>query len=83
MVQTHCQHGTNTVSPQGIHSENKVNHEKETLLLSDDPPVPSKSVPRVKGKRKRNSTPLKQKVISCVCKLILLEVANEAAGQVA
>nr|XP_043622837.1 uncharacterized protein LOC122594451 [Erigeron canadensis] len=63
-MNVHCQLGTtDTVSPQGIHSGDKENHEKGTLPLSDDPPVPSKSVPQGKRKRKRNSTQLKQKAI--------------------
>lgn len=47
----HCQ--------QGIHSEDENKHEKNF----DDSPMSSKSATDLNGKRKRNDTPLKKKVI--------------------
>lgn len=37
-------------------------HKKKTVSF-DDPLLPSKSVAQMKGKRKRNNTPLKKQVI--------------------
>ena len=69
MMQTirHCQLGSNdTVNTKGIHSEIEPKHEKTTLSVSGDPPMPSKSVTQVNGKRKRYNTPWKKWVIPSV-----------------
>ncbi|PWA34712.1 phospholipase-like protein [Artemisia annua] len=63
MVQTirHCQLGSSdTVNTQGIHSEIGPKQEKTTISVSGDPPMPSKSVKLVNGKRKRYNTPWKK-----------------------
>ncbi|GJS78060.1 phospholipase-like protein [Tanacetum coccineum] len=63
MVQTirNCQLGSSdTVNTKGTHPKIEPKHEMTTLSISGDPPMPSKSVTRVNGKRKRYTSPWKR-----------------------
>ncbi|GJX66695.1 putative reverse transcriptase domain-containing protein [Tanacetum coccineum] len=69
MIIRHCQLGSSdTVNTKGTHCKIEPKHEKTILSISGDPPMPSKYVTRVNGKRKRYTTPWKRWVIPSMSK---------------